>query len=120
MSSSNHFGRFLGRLSVGRKLALIYLLDLTAVIYVSSILINEKFIGIDFARKELAGNTYIVGVREALVGPPLFSLNCPTDHCALKDCVWRCNRSSAAGRKSPCFSSIWTTSRTSMIPSVTM
>ena len=71
MSSSNPFGRFLGRLSVGRKLALIYLLDLTAVIYVSSILINEKFIGIDFARKELAGNTYIVGVREALVGATL-------------------------------------------------
>ena len=57
ISSSNPFGRLLGRLSVGRKLALIYLLDLTAVIYVSSILINEKFIGIDFARKELAGNT---------------------------------------------------------------
>ena len=71
MSSSNPFGRFLGRLSVGRKLALIYLLDLTAVIYVSSILINEKFIGIDFARKELAGNTSIVGVREALVGATL-------------------------------------------------
>ena len=32
---------------------------------------NEKFIGIDFARKELAGNTYIVGVREALVGATL-------------------------------------------------
>ena len=71
MSSSNPFGRLLGRLSVGRKLALIYLLDLTAVIYVSSILINEKFIGIDFARKELAGNTSIVGVREALVGATL-------------------------------------------------
>lgn len=71
MSSNNPFGRLLGRLSVGRKLALIYLLDLTAVIYVSSILINEKFIGIDFARKELAGNTSIVGVREALVGATL-------------------------------------------------
>ena len=71
MLASNPFGRFLGRLSVGRKLALIYLLDLTAVIYVSSILINEKFIGIDFARKELAGNAYIVGVREALVGATL-------------------------------------------------
>ena len=30
---------WLGRLSVGRKLTLIYLLDLTAVIYVSGILI---------------------------------------------------------------------------------
>ena len=35
--------KWLGRLSVGRKLMLIYLLDLTAVIYVSGILINEKF-----------------------------------------------------------------------------
>ena len=46
------FGRLLARLSVSRKLMLIYLLDLTAVIFVSSVLINEKFIAIDFARKE--------------------------------------------------------------------
>ena len=52
------FTRFLGRLSVSRKLMLIYLLDLSAVIYISGILINEKFIAIDFARKELAGNAY--------------------------------------------------------------
>ena len=42
---------WLGRLSVGRKLMLIYLLDLSAVIYVSGILIHEKFLAIDFARK---------------------------------------------------------------------
>ena len=52
--------RLLGRLSVGRKLMLIYLLDLTAVIFISGILVQEKFIAIDFARKELAGNAYIV------------------------------------------------------------
>lgn len=34
--------RLIGRLSVGRKLILIYALDLTAVIFVSGILINEK------------------------------------------------------------------------------
>ena len=46
---------WLGRLSVGRKLTLIYLLDLTAVIYVSGILIHEKYLAIDFARKEIVG-----------------------------------------------------------------
>lgn len=57
----------LARLSVGRKLLLIYLLDLSAVIFISAILINEKFIAIDFARKEIAGNAYISVVRDALV-----------------------------------------------------
>ncbi|TMH06569.1 MAG: EAL domain-containing protein [Betaproteobacteria bacterium] len=59
--------RTLGRLSVGRKLLLIYLLDLTAVIFISGVLINEKFIAIDFARKELAGNAYIAQARAALL-----------------------------------------------------
>ena len=57
----------LARLSVGRKLMLIYLLDLTAVIFVSAILINEKFIAIDFTRKEQSGTAYIAGVRDALI-----------------------------------------------------
>ena len=57
----------LSRLSVARKLMLIYLLDLTAVIYVSGILINEKFIAIDFARKEVAGNAYVAQVRGGLL-----------------------------------------------------
>lgn len=61
------FSRLLGRLSVGRKLLLIYLLDLSAVIFISAILINEKFIAIDFARKEIAGNAYIAVVRDALL-----------------------------------------------------
>jgi HAMP domain-containing protein len=55
----------IGRLSVSRKLMLIYALDLSAVIFVSTILINEKFIAIDFARKEIVGNEYIAAVREA-------------------------------------------------------
>ncbi|OYU29609.1 MAG: sensor domain-containing diguanylate cyclase, partial [Burkholderiales bacterium PBB2] len=58
---------WLGRLSVGRKLTLIYLLDLCAVIYVSGILIHEKYIAIDFARKELVGATYIEAVRSDLM-----------------------------------------------------
>ena len=62
------FTRFLGHLSVSRKLMLIYLLDLSAVIYISGILINEKFIAIDFARKERAGNAYVAEVRETLLG----------------------------------------------------
>src|SRR5258706_7217085 len=59
--------RLLARLSVGRKLLLIYLLDLSAVIFISGILINEKFIAIDFARKEIVGNAYIAYVRDALI-----------------------------------------------------
>jgi diguanylate cyclase (GGDEF)-like protein/PAS domain S-box-containing protein len=57
----------LARLSVGRKLLLIYLLDLTAVIYISGILIHEKYIAIDFAQKEIAGNQYVSAVRDGLV-----------------------------------------------------
>ncbi|MEO5795408.1 MAG: EAL domain-containing protein [Rhodoferax sp.] len=63
------FTRWLGRLSVGRKLTLIYLLDLTAVIYVSSILIHEKFQSIDFTRKEIVGTAYSVAVRDVLMQP---------------------------------------------------
>mgnify|MGYP003348078713 CR=1 FL=1 len=63
----NPFARLLSRLSVGRKLLLIYLLDLCAVIYVTSILVNEKFLFIDFARKEIAGNTYISALRDTLI-----------------------------------------------------
>ena len=62
--------RLIGNLSVGRKLILIYALDLTAVIFVSGILINEKFIAIDFARKEIVGNAYIAVVRDALFALP--------------------------------------------------
>ncbi|WP_175107555.1 diguanylate cyclase domain-containing protein [Pararobbsia alpina] len=63
----NPFIRLLARLSVGRKLLLIYLLDLTAVIFISGILIHEKYIAIDFARKEIAGNLYIGSVRDGLI-----------------------------------------------------
>ncbi|MFT5961624.1 MAG: diguanylate cyclase (GGDEF)-like protein/PAS domain S-box-containing protein [Burkholderiaceae bacterium] len=65
--------RLAGSLSVGRKLALIYFLDLITVIFISGILIHEKYIAIDFARKELVGNEYIAVVRDALlsvVQPP--------------------------------------------------
>ncbi|MFM9426644.1 diguanylate cyclase (GGDEF)-like protein/PAS domain S-box-containing protein [Variovorax sp. GrIS 2.14] len=57
----------LGRLSVGRKLLVIYLLDLTAVIFISGILINEKFIAIDFGRKEMSGTAYIAELRPSLL-----------------------------------------------------
>lgn len=57
----------MGRLSVGRKLMLIYLLDLSAVIFVSGILIHEKFIAIDFARKELVGSAYIAEAASLLL-----------------------------------------------------
>ena len=63
--------RLVGRLPVGRKLLLIYLLDLSAVLYVSSILINEKYIAIDFARKAIAGNAYTSTGRELLLALPV-------------------------------------------------
>jgi diguanylate cyclase (GGDEF)-like protein/PAS domain S-box-containing protein len=57
----------LGRLSVGRKLLLIFMLDMTAVAFVSGIMINEKYLAIDFARKEQAGQAYIGALREGLL-----------------------------------------------------
>jgi diguanylate cyclase (GGDEF)-like protein/PAS domain S-box-containing protein len=63
----NLFFRFLGRLRVGRKLLLIYLLDLSAVLYISGILIHEKYIAIDFSNKELIGNAYVAAVHDALI-----------------------------------------------------
>jgi hypothetical protein len=105
--------RVIGQLPVGRKLLLIYLLDLTAVLYISGILINEKYISIDFSRKELAGNAYIAEVRDVLVAlptplppaplrprwlltdpgaspPPRASRLGAADHCAAggRDCPW--------------------------------
>jgi diguanylate cyclase (GGDEF)-like protein/PAS domain S-box-containing protein len=59
--------RLLGRLSVGRKLMLIFLLDMSAVAYISGILVNEKYLAINFARKELAGNAYIAELRDPLL-----------------------------------------------------
>lgn len=67
-------GRFLGwlgTLSVSRKLTLIYLLDLTAVIYISGILIHEKYLAIDFARKEIVGVNYTDAVRQVMMGSAL-------------------------------------------------
>lgn len=58
--------RYISNLSVANKLLLIYLLDLSAVIFITTILIHEKFIAIDFARKEIAGNRYIAEVRKTL------------------------------------------------------
>lgn len=63
----NPFFRLLARLRVGRKLLLIYLLDLSAVVFISSILIHEKYIAIDFSEKEITGNAYVRTVRDALI-----------------------------------------------------
>ena len=67
MAFMHRVSGWLGRLSVGRKLMLIYLLDLTAVIYVSGILIHEKYLAIDFARKEMVGTEYVEVVRDGLL-----------------------------------------------------
>ncbi|WP_250527185.1 EAL domain-containing protein [Caballeronia sp. GAWG2-1] len=63
----NPFFRLLARLRVGHKLLLIYLLDLSAVIYISGILIHEKYLAIDFSNKEIVGNAYVHVVKDALV-----------------------------------------------------
>ena len=60
--------RRLSNIGVGKKLLLIYLLDLSTVIFISSILIREKYITIDFSRKELAGIAYIEALRPTLIG----------------------------------------------------
>ncbi|MDD5029264.1 MAG: EAL domain-containing protein [Rhodoferax sp.] len=64
------FLTLLGRLSVSRKLTLIYLLDLITVIYISGILVHEKYLAIDFVRKEIVGVAYERSVRQ-LVLPAL-------------------------------------------------
>ncbi|WP_321800714.1 EAL domain-containing protein [Caballeronia sp. J97] len=63
----NIFFGLLARLRVGHKLLLIYLLDLSAVIYISGILIHEKYLAIDFSNKEIVGNAYVHGVKNALI-----------------------------------------------------
>ncbi len=59
--------RLLRRLSVGRKLMLIFALDMSAVAYISGILVHEKFLAIDFARKELVGTAYIEQLQPILL-----------------------------------------------------
>ncbi|CAN5149707.1 hypothetical protein BH09PSE6_BH09PSE6_29920 [soil metagenome] len=62
------WSRPLARLSVGKKLLLIYLLDLVTVLFISTVLIHEKYISIDFSRKELQGTAYIDAIRPAVIG----------------------------------------------------
>lgn len=56
----------ISRISVSRKLLLIYALDMIAVIFLGFSLAEEKYIAINFARKELAGTAYIDAARDAL------------------------------------------------------
>ncbi|ARP82836.1 sensor domain-containing diguanylate cyclase [Bordetella genomosp. 8] len=65
--------RLLARLKVGRKLLLIYLLDLSAVVFISGILIHEKYLSIDFSNKEILGSAYVAMVRDALIDVSLAS-----------------------------------------------
>ncbi|MGQ7935341.1 EAL domain-containing protein [Paraburkholderia sp. D1E] len=101
----NPFFRLLARLRVGRKLLLIYLLDLSAVLYISGILISEKYIGIDFSDKEIVGNAYVRTVRDALVDvalagagerPSAVSLRHTAASLAVAERVYGANMESAA------------------------
>src|SRR5258706_7693022 len=71
--------RVLSGVSVAKKLLVMHLLDLPAVIFISSILINEKYIAINFARDELRGNAYISTVRDALIDTALSSIDGATE-----------------------------------------
>ncbi|CAN5437163.1 hypothetical protein BH10PSE17_BH10PSE17_32010 [soil metagenome] len=61
------WSRPLARLSVGKKLLLIYLLDLVTVLFISTVLIHEKYLSIDFSRKERQGAAYIDAIRPAVI-----------------------------------------------------
>ncbi|OHV97899.1 diguanylate phosphodiesterase [Janthinobacterium lividum] len=97
--------RMIGKLTVGRKLALIYLLDLSAVIFISGILINEKYIAIDFSRKEMAGNDYIAAIRDALL--PLTRSTAQADAQAVA--IEQAERQFGAGMRSAQLSGEFTT-----------
>jgi len=56
----------LSRIKVSHKLLLIYALDMIAVIFLGFSLAEEKFLSINFARRELVGIDYIATVRETL------------------------------------------------------
>ncbi|HTK00608.1 MAG TPA: EAL domain-containing protein [Bordetella sp.] len=77
------FFRLLARLKVGRKLLLIYLLDLSAVVFISGILIHEKYLSIDFSNKEILGSAYVATVRDALIDVSLASTGQPVPPAAL-------------------------------------
>ncbi|BCQ28923.1 EAL domain-containing protein (plasmid) [Caballeronia sp. NK8] len=62
----NPFFKLLAHLRVGHKLLLIYLLDLSAVIYISGILIHEKYLAIDFSNKEIVGSAYVHEVEHSI------------------------------------------------------
>ena len=52
---------------MGRKLMLIYLLDLTAVIFISGILLQEKFVAIGLSQQQIAGMGYVSVIRDSLL-----------------------------------------------------
>lgn len=56
----------ISRISVSGKLLLIYALDMIAVVFFGYSLADEKYISINFARKEVAGNAYIEVARDTL------------------------------------------------------
>ncbi len=56
----------ISRISVSGKLLLIYALDMIAVVFLGFSLAEEKYISINFARKEVAGNAYIDASRDTL------------------------------------------------------
>jgi len=54
----------LAKLRVSQKLLLIYALDMIAVLFLGYSLAEEKYLAINFGRKEVAGNAYIETARE--------------------------------------------------------
>jgi hypothetical protein len=60
----------LRQLSMGRKLMLIFALDRGAVAYSSSYLVCERFLAIDFKRKELVGTADTAQLQALLLNAP--------------------------------------------------
>lgn len=58
----------LAKLRVSQKLLLIYGLDMIAVLFLGFSLAEEKYLAINFGRKEVAGNAYIETARESIYG----------------------------------------------------
>ncbi|MEO0034714.1 MAG: hypothetical protein RLZZ501_737, partial [Pseudomonadota bacterium] len=56
----------LSRLRVSYKLLTIYALDMVAVVFLGASLVEEKYLSINFARRELTGLDYIGLARDSL------------------------------------------------------
>ena len=60
------FSRLIDGLTVGDRPVLFCFHALTTVIFISGILVNEKFIAINFSKREIVGKRFISVARDSL------------------------------------------------------